>query len=214
MLSLNAVANFDFDVVDFVTSDTHFSHARISELAERPFSTPEEMDAELIRLWNETVTPEDVVLHLGDLALGLVDESVPLTSVLNGQRFLVPGNHDRVSSATQSNRAIARYTPLYEDAGWAILPEAIQGMRRGSRILASHYPYSGDTQAGDRHVSHRLADQGLPLLHGHTHARDRGPHGYQFHVGVDASGYAPTSFDVIDAWLDDLQRENSRIDDR
>ena len=27
---------FDFDQIDFVTSDTHFSHARISELTERP----------------------------------------------------------------------------------------------------------------------------------------------------------------------------------
>ena len=43
---------FDFDQVDFVTSDTHFSHARIIELAGRPFSTSEEMDAELIRRWN------------------------------------------------------------------------------------------------------------------------------------------------------------------
>lgn len=48
---------FDFDQVDFVTSDTHFSHARISELANRPFSTVEEMDAELIRRWNEAVGP-------------------------------------------------------------------------------------------------------------------------------------------------------------
>ena len=38
---------FDFDQVDFVTADTHFSHARISELADRPFATVEEMDAEL-----------------------------------------------------------------------------------------------------------------------------------------------------------------------
>lgn len=48
---------FDFDQVDFVTSDTHFNHARIIELAGRPFSTVEEMDAELIRRWNETVGP-------------------------------------------------------------------------------------------------------------------------------------------------------------
>ena len=37
---------FDFDQVDFVTSDTHFSHARISELAGRPYSTVEEMKNE------------------------------------------------------------------------------------------------------------------------------------------------------------------------
>lgn len=45
-------ATFDFDEVDFITSDTHFGHARIIELASRPFASVEEMDAELIRRWN------------------------------------------------------------------------------------------------------------------------------------------------------------------
>ncbi len=129
---------FEFDTVDFVISDQHFSHARISELAERPFATVEEMDAALIRRWNEVVGPDDVVLHLGDLALGPIEESVGLTASLNGRRFLVPGNHDRVSPATQSKRAIERFTPLYEAAGWSILPEVIEGTRRGYRIRASH----------------------------------------------------------------------------
>lgn len=61
---------FDFDQVDYVTSDTHFSYARISELADRPFASAAEMDAELVRRWNDTVGHDDVVLHLGDVAFG------------------------------------------------------------------------------------------------------------------------------------------------
>lgn len=134
---------FDFDRVDYVTADTHFSHARISELADRPFTTVNEMNTELIRRWNETVAPTDVVLHLGDVALGPIEESITLTAQLNGHRYLVPGNHDRVSPATQSRKAIERFAPLYEAAGWTILPEVIEGTRHGYRILASHYPYKG-----------------------------------------------------------------------
>lgn len=193
---------FDFDRVDFVTADTHFSHARISELAGRPFTTVEEMNAELVRRWNETVGPTDVVLHLGDVALGPIEESIGLTAQLHGSRYLVPGNHDRVSPATQSNTAIERFAPLYEAAGWTILPEVIEGTRRGYRILASHYPYKGDSQDADRHTTHRPRwDDGLPLLHGHTHDRDHGPNGHQFHVGVDAHGFAPVPFTVIDEWV-------------
>lgn len=198
---------FDFDQVGFVTSDTHFSHARISELAGRPFQSVEEMDAELVRRWNETVGPDDVVLHLGDVALGTIQHSLPLTASLHGRRFLVPGNHDRVSTATQSRSAIERFTPLYESAGWTILPEAIKGHRGGRRLMASHYPYRGDSQEVDRHVSHRPLDDGTPLIHGHTHSRENGPNGNQFHVGVDAFGYAPAPFVRIDAWLADLQSE-------
>lgn len=204
---------FGFDSVDFVTSDTHFSHARISELAGRPFSSVEEMDAELIRRWNEVVGHGDVVLHLGDLALGPIDPSVPLTAQLNGKKFLVPGNHDRVSPATQSKRAIERFTPIYVQAGWTLLPEIIQGTRRGRRLLASHYPYSGDTQDVERHSSHRPVDRGIPLLHGHTHERERGPLGYTFHVGLDAFDYAPIPIGLVDAWLADIA-EQAGFDER
>lgn len=195
---------FDFDSVDFVTSDTHFSHERISDLAGRPFGSVREMDAEMIRRWNEAVAPDDVVLHLGDLALGPIAESLPLTARLHGRKLLVPGNHDRVSPATQSQRAIDRFQPLYEAAGWTILPEIIAGARRRVSILASHYPYSGDTQGADRHTSHRPVDHGRPLLHGHTHHRANGPVGHQFHVGVDAFDFAPVPISRIDAWLETL----------
>jgi len=204
--------DFDFDQVDFVTSDHHFGHARIGELAARPFSSVAEMDREMVERWNALVSPDDVVLHLGDLALGPISQSVALTSQLNGRRLLVPGNHDRVSPATQSNRAIERFRPLYEDAGWTVLPEILRGTRRGARLLASHYPYEGDTTGVERHSTHRPGDEGIPLLHGHTHSREFGPHGsHEFHVGVDAFGYAPIQFELIDAWLEDLRSEESEI---
>ncbi|MEV8368561.1 hypothetical protein [Microbacterium sp. NPDC064584] len=191
----------EFDKVDFVTSDHHFGHARISELAGRPFSTVDEMDAALIERWNSVVPPNAVVLHLGDVALGPISDSIALTAQLNGRRLLVPGNHDRVSSATQSRKAIERFAPLYEAAGWVILPEIVEGTRRGHRLMASHYPYRGDSQEIDRHSKHRPTDVGVPLLHGHTHSRDHGPDGNQFHVGVDAFEFRPVAMDVIDRWL-------------
>lgn len=153
--------------------------------------------------------PEDaawsVILHLGDVALGPIEESIALTARLNGRRLLVPGNHDRVSPATQSKRAIERFLPMYEAAGWEILPEVIEGTRRGYGILASYYPYAGDSQEQDRHTSHRPRwDDGTPLLHGHTHARDHGPNGHQFHVGLDAHDFAPIPFSVIDGRIQSL----------
>lgn len=193
--------NFDFDAVDYVTSDTHFGHARISELAGRPFLDVPSMDAELVRRWNEVVPARAVVLHLGDLALGPIGESLALTAQLHGRRLLVPGNHDRVSSATQTKRAIERFRPVYAAAGWEVLPELLVGERHGRPLLASHYPYRGDSHGAERHVRHRPVDEGVPLIHGHTHARDRGADGHQFHVGVDAHSYGPIPFSVIDEWL-------------
>jgi len=196
---------FDFDAIDFVTSDHHFGHARISELADRPFGSVDEMNSGMIERWNQMVGPDDIVLHLGDLALGPIEQSVGLTAQLHGRRLLVPGNHDRVSPATQSNRAIERFRPIYEDAGWTVLSEVLDGHRHGRRLLASHYPFVGDSTGVERHSSRRPNDSGVPLVHGHTHDRGFGPHGsHEFHVGVDAFDFRPVPFDVIDRWLGSL----------
>lgn len=148
------------------------------------------------------------MLHLGDLALGPIEQSVALTAQLNGRRLLVPGSHDRVSAVTQSHRAIERFRPMCENAGWTILPEILGVFRKGTRLLASHYPYAGDTTGVERHRSHRPVDTGIPLLHGHTHERDFGPHdSHEFHVGVDAFDFAPIPCELIDVWLGGLRRE-------
>ncbi|MEU2203692.1 hypothetical protein AB0P19_06370 [Microbacterium oleivorans] len=87
----------------------------------------------------------------------------------------------------------------------------MSGTRAENRLLASYYPYSGDTQVDDRHPTHRPVDHGLPLQHGHTHDRDDGPIGHQFHVGVDAFAFAPIPMTLVDAWLEDLRREEEEI---
>src|SRR5699024_651237 len=102
---------FNFDAVDFVTSDHHFGHDRIIELAHRPFASLDEMHAAFIDSWNRVVGPDDVVLHLGDLALGHRDQSIGITAALNGRKLLVPGNHDTVSSVyvgSKRSREITR----------------------------------------------------------------------------------------------------------
>ncbi|MER3388560.1 MAG: metallophosphoesterase [Microcella sp.] len=192
---------FNFDQCDFVTSDSHFGHARIIELAGRPFESTEEMDEELILRWNQTVGRQDVVLHLGDLALGSILKSIRLTGKLNGRRLLVPGNHDRVSPSTQCEAAISRFTPIYEEAGWTILPEVVMGSRRGHPLQASHYPFEGDSGPIDRFRLSRPTRREVPLVHGHTHDRGSDHSLNQFHVGVEAHDFAPVRFALVDDWL-------------
>lgn len=52
------------------TSDTHFGHENIIRFCNRPFRNAEEMNAELIRRWRETVPKDGIVFHLGDFAHG------------------------------------------------------------------------------------------------------------------------------------------------
>ena len=63
------IPSFDPEQVWFI-SDTHFGHENIIRFCNRPFQNAEEMNAELIRRWRETVPEDGIVFHLGDFAHG------------------------------------------------------------------------------------------------------------------------------------------------
>jgi calcineurin-like phosphoesterase family protein len=83
----------------FLVSDTHFGHAGVCRFTEadgvtkiRPWTDPEEMDEDMIRMWNETVRPNDKVYHLGDVVINR--RALPTLARLNGDKVLIRGNHD------------------------------------------------------------------------------------------------------------------------
>ncbi len=83
----------------WVTSDTHFHHRNILkyEAESRPFKDRDEMDAELVKRWNDVVSPSDVVFHLGDFAFAGKNYISSIAHQLNGRKILLLGNHDRES---------------------------------------------------------------------------------------------------------------------
>ena len=96
----------------FIISDTHFDHAKIIKYCNRPFSDVNKMNDEIINRWNDVVKNEDIVYHLGDLFLGSKFDLKSIISKLNGNIYLIKGNHDRLT------------TKSYEDCGIVVLKNA------------------------------------------------------------------------------------------
>jgi calcineurin-like phosphoesterase family protein len=186
----------------FLTSDHHFGHERIIELCNRPFSSVDEMNQVMIDNWNDVVYPTDIVIHLGDFIMGTFVENINIIDRLNGKIMLVPGNHDRVSSAYthKSMSAYQRFMQMYLDHGLTILPEIESGLLAASVTLC-HYPYQGDSHEDDRFVDMRPVDNGDWLLHGHVHNEWK-VNGRMINVGVDVWDYTPVSLDEIEALVD------------
>lgn len=102
----------------FVIADTHFGHENIIRYCNRPFRDVVEMDQALIKNWNETVTNNDVVIHLGDVGLGQQSYIKDIIGVLNGQKILVMGNHDNWSEQWYRDagfKTVSRFPILYSD---------------------------------------------------------------------------------------------------
>ena len=83
----------------FLVSDTHFGHAGVcrfthedTDVKIRPWTDPDEMDEDMVRMWNETVRPNDKVYHLGDVVINR--KALGIMRRLNGDKVLIRGNHD------------------------------------------------------------------------------------------------------------------------
>jgi calcineurin-like phosphoesterase family protein len=76
----------------YLISDTHFNHQNIATYCDRPADFTERIQ----KNWCNTVTLEDLVIHLGDVQIGKKSEWIMPS--LPGRKVLVRGNHDRQQS--------------------------------------------------------------------------------------------------------------------
>lgn len=202
-------------MTNFFTADTHFGHARIIELCERPFKHVDEMNKTIIRNFNERAGEVDTIYLLGDACLGKLDESLSLVADIKAKVVLIPGNHDRMSlayhhkgDATEKRRlAVERYSSVFSEVRMEA-PGAYSSFlspfaEEGLPIIMSHYPYVGDSHGEERYAHLRPINIGMPLLHGHVHTqwkhRDR-----MWNVGVDVNDFQLVSEDEVREWFDTL----------
>lgn len=142
----------------------------------------ERMHDTLTENWNSVVTPVDRVFHLGDFALSWGRNWEPLIAPLlcglNGQKFLIEGNHDRKEVISQPGWTwVRQYHELKEDLG---------GVHK-QRIVLSHYAMRTWNQM------HR----GAWMLHGHSHGSLPDIGGKTLDVGVDVWNFTPVSLEAI-----------------
>jgi len=172
--------------MEWFTADTHFQHANILSFGAATrghFTNIREHDDGLIRNWNERVSPNDTVYHLGDFGYGSAARSIEILSSLNGHKILVPGNHDK---KLLNNGAFVR---LFDQvAPYSYLEISI----KGQSIVLSHFPI----------WEWWAIHYGAIHLHGHVHGTPTGIPGKIMDVGVDAQGLAPVSFDEVMAIMD------------
>jgi len=79
----------------FVISDHHFYHENIIKYCFRPFKTGKEMNHIMILKWNKVVSKNDTVLHLGDFSFGNKKMVSSIRKKLNGEIYMIKGNHDK-----------------------------------------------------------------------------------------------------------------------
>ncbi|MBR4125122.1 MAG: metallophosphoesterase [Victivallales bacterium] len=168
----------------YFIADTHFFHANIISLCQRPFGSVEEMNETMIRNWNERVGEGDTVYVLGDLFFKCSDvgQLEGVLERLKGKKHLVVGNHDDSWMDKINPRRYFLSVGLFQEV------TASFGL-----LTLCHYPL-----LTWRH------DQKSYMIHGHIHnnrnadywpllqRRER-----VLNAGVEVNGYRPVTFEEL-----------------
>lgn len=161
----------------------------------------------IIDRYNDVVRPNDTVLLVGDLIMGIMADNLPLLRKLHGIKKAIAGNHDRFWLGNPKRvTATHNWADEYLNAGIdeILSPGVYRFDGVPGTVKVSHFPYGGDTRNTDRYFDESLwlpEDEGHWLLHGHVHAQWR-QLGRQINVGIDAWG-CPVAPDQITMLIKD-----------
>ena len=165
----------------FVTADSHFGHAEAIDLYDRPFTDEAEMTSAMIDRWNETLRPDDLLVHLGDFVGDLSDSERKIRVATEVREriavdriLLVRGNHD-------SKRP--EYARIFDDVVDLLDHRPVDSPLR---VVMTHYPLR--SWRGNRRGSFHL--------HGHTHGRLE-EIGRSTDVGVDCWRFRPIPLEPL-----------------
>ena len=160
------------------TADSHWGHANAIRYDKRPYESVTEMDADLLRRWNETVGSKDVVYHLGDIFMHKqADDARAVRAQLHGTIRLIRGNHD--SAADGMKDAFDWIKDYYELK--VLDSDASNGKQL---IVLCHYAFRVW-----KHSHH-----GAFHLYGHSHGSlPDAPHARSFDAGCMLHDYRPVS---------------------
>lgn len=208
----------------FFSSDHHFGHFNIIGYCNRPFKNIDHMNESLVEYWNETVSPNDVVYYLGDLAMNQYKAKQYITRC-NGRKILISGNHDKCWKGQD------KWIDFYKnECGFievfprGVFPRAIirwdNGIDfTGLHIRLSHLPYDAHDE---RYHEYMPVEDGTGidmLLHGHRHstpdkAMTVAKNGiWCYDVGVDCNNYRPVSeTEIINKFVSYKRAEHGIID--
>lgn len=162
----------------YFISDLHIGHKNVLDFDKRPFKTLEEMNAKIKENWNNRVQKGDKVYILGDCLWNLNEENIKFINSLNGQKFLIRGNHDFRNASTKYN---SLFTNIYD-----YKELKIKVNETTYPVFLSHYfiPF------------YNKHSYGGVLLHGHSHTSQERDEELRLAAELNEKGYKIKAINV------------------
>lgn len=179
----------------YYTSDLHLGHANVIRHCSRPFISADEMDAVLIKNWNDKVHANDTVYIVGDFLFRAKRPAEEYLAELKGKKHLIVGNHDKY------------WMKKVDLRGWF---ESVSPMLfvtdRGRTATHCHYPM----------MSWPGMSKGGYMVYGHIHNNTDAVYWpliasceLMLNAGTDINGFAPVTLEEM---IDNNRRFKEKAD--
>lgn len=165
----------------YYTADTHFGHANVVEMCERPYPDVDAMNEAMIAAWNERVHGNDTIYIIGDMFFRCADPESILRR-LKGKKRLIVGNHD---GSWMGKVDLSRYFLSVDN--FLEISDGVHG------LTLCHYPmltwkHAKRTYMIHGHIHADISADFWPLIQRRDHV---------LNAGVDLNGYRPVTFDEL-----------------
>lgn len=147
------------------------------------------MNKIIVKNYNDMITDDDIVIHLGDLSATVkpyMSEFENILKSLKGQKILLRGNHDHQSGQ------------FYQNNGFGVVGDHLII----NEYFFSHYPLSHRTKeyhSEEKRLIELYKKSGCTkIVHGHTHNNvskwddDK----YRINACVEANDYRPLMLEI------------------
>lgn len=127
----------------FVTSDTHFGHNKEFIYGSRGYISPQEMNTDMIRIINETVGEQGILLHLGDFCLNTDQEGyLDIMSKLRVKEvWMLWGNHN--NPIQRNYGGTVHQVAAYHRGTLVKFKDYYLTLRHGKHhYVCSHFPFA------------------------------------------------------------------------
>ncbi len=165
----------------YFTADTHFGHANVVWMCDRPYPDVDAMNEAMIAAWNERVHGNDTVYIVGDMFFRCADPESILKR-LKGRKRLIVGNHD---GFWMGKVDLDRY--------FLSVDHYLEISDSAHALTLCHYPM----------LTWKHAKRSY-MIHGHIHTDTRADfwpliccRDNVLNAGVDVNGYRPVTFDEL-----------------
>jgi calcineurin-like phosphoesterase family protein len=112
----------------WLTTDTHFNHKALIE-----YGRPVDFEEQIKKKLKQSVKPEDLLIHLGDVCIGNdIENNNWFKKELGCKTYLLRGNHDRKSFN------------WYFNNGWDVVADRLDMELFGKKMCFTHIPVAWD----------------------------------------------------------------------